>query len=62
DGKKWTAKKIYFSSHHMRTYLVEKKIESGSKRALAGIRFTPGSKDDRLLIKNIRIYIADTPL
>jgi hypothetical protein len=60
--EKWESTTTYFVSHLQRTYLLSRLIRPGSTRVIMGIRFTPQSPADKLLITNIRAYISDLPL
>jgi len=58
----WERGKHHFSSPYWRTYLISRRIREGSSKLMLGIRFAPKSSEDKILIKDIRIYISDNPL
>ncbi len=60
--KNWESERIYFFSPYRRTCMVSKKIRKGSQRVIMGIRFTPQSPEDKLVIENARIYVSEEPL
>jgi hypothetical protein len=62
DDKTWDSRRIYFSSPYWRTCIISKKIRKGSQRVIMGIRFTPQSPEDKLVIENARIYVSDEEL
>ncbi|MCP5053193.1 MAG: hypothetical protein GY940_38870 [bacterium] len=60
--KQWQREKLYFSSPHWRTYRVSRELSENSSQFMLGIRFNPNSPEDKLVIKNIRAYVSNTPL
>jgi hypothetical protein len=58
----WGAEKQFFSSPGWRTYILAKKIQPGTTRLIVGFRFTPKSKEDRLTIRHISIYVSEKPV
>jgi hypothetical protein len=58
----FVAEKQFFSSTGWQTYILAKKIQPGTARLIMGFRFTPKSKDDRLTIRYIGIYVSEKPL
>ncbi|MCX6582757.1 MAG: hypothetical protein NT166_21485 [Candidatus Aminicenantes bacterium] len=56
------AEKQFFSSPGWRTYILAKKIQPGTTRLIMGFRFTPQSKEDRLTIRHIGIYVSEKPM
>jgi hypothetical protein len=58
----WDRDRLYFSAPYWRTYLISRKIREGSTKFSMGLRFVPNSTKGKLLIKNLRAYVSDTPL
>ncbi len=58
----WESNKTFFSSPGWQTYIVSRKVRPGAARLVLGFRFTPGSEEDRLKIRNIHIFVSDEPL
>jgi len=56
------AEKIYFTSHHWRTYMVSKRVRFGNSRLLLMFRFCPQTSQDRFKIKDAKIVISEEPL
>ncbi|MCP4149680.1 MAG: hypothetical protein GY757_18180 [bacterium] len=61
-SKGWDSVKTKYTTSKWRTYLVSKKITPGSTRLIAGIRYTPKSSKEQLLIKDMKLHITDKPL
>ena len=59
---KWQRQKYYFRSPYWQMYLVSRRIREGSTRIMLGIHFAPGSPQDKLMIKDLQVYVADNPL
>ncbi len=60
--EKWESTTSYVISHLKRTYLISRQIRPGSTRVILGIRFTPASPADHLVLSNIRGFYSDQPL
>ena len=60
--KKWETEKTYFESPFVRTYIVSKRVRSGSSRLILAFRFEPPSPDDRLQIEDVRIFVSEKEL
>jgi len=58
----WGAEKQFFSAPGYRTYILAKRIQSGTTRLIMGFRFTPQSAEDRLTIRHISIYASEKPM
>ena len=54
----WEREKVYFSESGWLTCLVSKKIREQSTKLQFGFRFAPGSKEDRLKIKDVQLFIS----
>lgn len=61
-NENWDRKKIYFSTSCWRTYLIKKKIRKSSLKVGIGIKFSPGSVEDKIKIKEIKIYLSQVEL
>ena len=60
--KKWERQKFYFSSPYWRDYLISRRIREGSSDVMLGLRLAPQSPEDKIIIKNVRVYVSDKPL
>jgi hypothetical protein len=58
----WERERCYFSSPYWRTYLLSKKIRENSTKIMLGFRFNPSSSKEKLLIKDIKLYVSNRPL
>jgi hypothetical protein len=61
DGSR-EAEKTYFTSHHWRTYIVSKRVRPGNSRLLLMFRFCPQTRQDRLMIKDVKVVVSGEPL
>jgi hypothetical protein len=59
---KWERKRITFSGTGWLTYWVSKKIRSGSTKLQLGIQFAPQSSEDKLIIKDVKVFISGESL
>lgn len=57
-----TAEKTYFTSHHWRTYMASKRVRPGNSRLLLLFRFCPRTRQDRFMIKDVKVVISEEPL
>ena len=55
---KWERNKVSFSGTGWLTYLISKEIQPGDTDVQIGIQFVPGSTGDRLLIKDIKVFLT----
>lgn len=57
DGKK--EREIeHFRSENWQTYMVAKKVRTGSTKLYFGFNFEPGSPGEKLMIKDIKIFVS----
>jgi hypothetical protein len=61
DGK-WERKRITFSGTGWLTYLASKKIHSESTKLQLGIQFAPLFPEDKLRIKDVKVFISGESL
>jgi hypothetical protein len=54
---KWEREKVYFSGTGWLTYLVSKKVRPGNKKLQLGVYFTPRAPGDRVMIKDVKIFV-----
>ena len=59
---KWQRQKYYFRSPYWQTYLFSRRIREGSSGVMLGIRFAPRSSQDKIMIKDLQVYVSDNPL
>jgi len=60
--KEWDRVKMPFTTYHWRTYFLEKKIRPGAQRVVVLFRFTPQTPADRLMIRDVKIFISKKEL
>ena len=58
DGR-WENERVYFSGSGWLTYLVSKRIRQHSKKFQLGFRFVPKSSKDRMMIKDVKVFISN---
>jgi hypothetical protein len=58
----WESRKTFFSTPGWRTYFVSKKVRPESKRLILGFRFNPQSSEDKLMIRDVHIYLSEKPI
>lgn len=58
----WDDKSVEFSFDDWLTYGVSKKIREGASKLTIGFQFSPRNPEDRLLVKDIKLFITDEPL
>ncbi|MCP4215741.1 MAG: hypothetical protein GY765_13895 [bacterium] len=61
-NKVWKSEKALLQSPLRRTLVVSKKIRTGSRRLLFGLRFMPKTVKDKIVIEYMRVAVSDSPL
>jgi len=56
---KWERDKVYFSGTGWFTYLMTKEIYPGVKDLQIGIQFVPDSPQDKIMIKDIKLFLSE---
>lgn len=61
DGK-WERKKIFFSGNDWKTFLISKIVRKNSTHLNIGLSFVPQSAEDKLMIKDMKIFVSNKEL